>query len=124
GMPVTQALAKLEDRPEAPVLGAGAAATRRGVEQGQTLDEAMATGATVFPPIVIATIRAGMLSGRLDQALTHLIDHLGQQAKLERKVRRAATYPLFLLGLLAVVVAVLMLFVLCPSSGILGQMAA
>ncbi|MBT8409348.1 MAG: type II secretion system F family protein, partial [Alphaproteobacteria bacterium] len=111
-MPVARALSQLEARRDDPVLAAAVTAVRTKVEQGAALDEAMAEHPLVFDSLVQATVRAGTASGSLDTALERLLSFLAVRHQLQRKLRRAMTYPIFLLAILAVVLALLMLFVL------------
>lgn len=94
------------------MLAAAVADARRKVEQGVALDKAMADSGAVFGPLFQTTIRAGLATGRLDTALDRLLRFTTMQQDLSRKVRRATRYPIFLLVLLVVVLAILMLFVL------------
>ncbi len=112
GLPLADALKRLESRGDDAMLAAAIADTRRKVEQGAALDKAMADSGHVFDPLFRTTIRAGLATGRLESALDRLLRYNALQQDLARRVRRATRYPLFLMGLLVVVLAILMLFVL------------
>lgn len=112
GMPIVDALEKLRVRKGAPVLSAAIGDVATHVRRGQAVDVAMARHPQVFDPLFQAAIRAGLATGQVDHALEQLVRLLTLRHKIERKTRRAMTYPIFLLGLLAVVLAILMLFVL------------
>ena len=112
GLPLAQTLRRLETRKDSAALGAAVAAVRTDVQSGHELTAAMAKHPDVFDPLTRATIEAGMSSGALTDALDQLLRLLRIKADLQRKVGRAMTYPLFMLVLLVVVLAVLMLFVL------------
>lgn len=68
------------------------------------------TGA--FPDFCIMTVRAGELSGRLDEALRQLSEHYEREARLAEKLRAAVVSPLVMLAVTAVVIAALTLKVL------------
>ena len=112
GLPLTRALGLLEGRKDDPMLGGAIRAVRSGVEQGKALDSAMAEHPAVFDTLVQAAVRAGTATGRLETALERLLHFLTLRNTLDRKVRGAMAYPAFLLGLLVIVLALLMLFVL------------
>ena len=112
GMPLAEALQRLEARRDDPFLAAAVADARRKVEQGAALDQAMADNPAVFDALYQTTVRAGLATGRIDAALERLLSFMAVRQDLDKKVRRATRYPLFLLGLLVVVLAILMLFVL------------
>lgn len=123
GMPLAEALRRLEKRNDA-VLSAAISETRKGVEQGRALDRAMAESPGVFDPLFQATVRAGVASGRLEMALDRLLSFLVMRQALENKVKKALRYPVFLLALLAVVLAILMLFVLPRFSALYEEFDA
>lgn len=112
GLPITQILSLLAERDDDPRLAAAIRGTRSAVEQGLALDAAAATQDKAFDGLFLATIAAGVRTGRLEDALAQLETFLALRAELRRKVRKAMAYPVFLLILLAVVLAALMLFVL------------
>lgn len=124
GMPLATALERLETRKDDVVLSAAIAGTRKRVEQGKALDEAMAEAPSVFDPLFQATVRAGLATGQLERALDRLLTFLTMRNVLNRKVKRALTYPAFLLALLAVVLAILMLFVLPRFSDLYTEFGA
>ncbi len=112
GLPLADALRRLEDRRDDPMLAAALVDARRKVEQGVALDKAMSDSPAVFDPLFQTTIRAGLATGQVETALDRLLRFTSMQQELSRKVRRATRYPVFLLSLLVVVLAILMLFVL------------
>lgn len=112
GMPLADALKRLEVRKDDALLAAAVADARQKVEHGMALDQAMAHNPTVFDPLFQTTVRAGLATGQIETALDRLLSFLAMRQTLDQKVRRATRYPAFLLGLLAVVLAILMLFVL------------
>ena len=124
GMPVARALAQLENRRDDPALAGALVAVRGRVEGGAALDAAMAEHPRVFDGLMQATVRAGLATGRLEDALDRLLAYLTLRHQLQRKIRRAMAYPVFLLILLAVVLAVLMLFVLPRFSELYAEFDA
>ena len=112
GLPITQALSFLQDRGGDRVMEDAVATLRKGVENGLPLDEAAAARPDVFDRLFQASLGAGLRAGRMAEALERLERFLTLRAALSRKVRNAMTYPVFLLALLVVVLAILMLFVL------------
>ena len=65
GLPLAEALQRLEGRSDDQMLAAAIADARRKVEQGAALDKAMADSPDVFDPLFQTTIRAGLATGRL-----------------------------------------------------------
>ena len=112
GIPVATALTKLEGRRDDAALAAAIISVRTQVERGTALETAMSEHPHVFDALTRATVRAGTASGSLESALERLLTFLTIRHQLQRKIRQAMIYPIFLLGLLAIVLVVLMLFVL------------
>jgi type IV pilus assembly protein PilC len=124
GIPLAKALEMLEKGRAGGTLSSVIGDVRDKVAQGVALDEAMRAHAHVFPPLVSASIRAGIASGKLEPALQHLIVYLQLRRDLERKVKRALAYPVFLLVLLFVVLTVILLFVLPRFSELYSDFGA
>ena len=57
-------------------------------------------------------IRVGETAGVLDQVMESLSDFAQRDLDFREKIRGAATYPLFVLGLAGVSVLIIMLFIL------------
>lgn len=70
---------------------------RESVEKGQELAQAMETAPRRFPPLAVNLVRAGELSGTLEESLRAVVKHLRTSQDLKRKIRGAMMYPLFVL---------------------------
>lgn len=112
GLPLTRTLELTMDRRDDPALAAALAGVRTEVTRGKALADAMAAYPHAFDPLTQATFRVAAEAGNMDDALARLEAFLTLRHQLARNVRKAMAYPLFLLGLLVVVLAGLMLFVL------------
>lgn len=100
-------------------LGGMARLADEGMSLSRILEE---TGG--FPAYVRALVRAGEETGRLEEALTALGEHYEEQDRLDRDLRAALTYPLLLLGILAVVVAALLIWVLPVFDDVYRQLGS
>lgn len=79
------------------------------VKNGYTLADSIENkGQDYFPPSFIETVRAGETSGTMDKSFSSLQTYYEKQAYIKEKVKGAMTYPVFLLGLAAVVIAVVL----------------
>lgn len=70
------------------------------VAQGRPLHESLAAQA-LFPPLLLALVRAGEESGKLDSFLERYAGWLETRIDFRRRLRRAALYPAFCLALAA-----------------------
>ena len=95
-----------------PLLPAGvkrvAQAVLAGVLEGQGLSQAMAAQGEVFPEFVWRLIRGGEASGALADVLEDLAAFLERSAEIRSKIVSAMLYPMILLGVAALTIAVIM----------------
>jgi general secretion pathway protein F len=92
---------------------------RAAVLSGESLAEAVGAHPTLFPPMYVALVKVGEISGTLDQVL----DLLGQERMRSEAVRRKLTdamqYPLFVLIAATGVMLFFIVFVLPQFSSVL-----
>ena len=80
--------------------------------QGETFSGALSRWPDVFPPLYLAMIRTGELTGKLDECCFKLASQQKTQLALARKVKKALRYPLIVLMLAFIVVLAMIYFVL------------
>lgn len=84
---------------------------------GDSLSDAMEkTG--VVPAYAVRMIAAGEKAGRTEAVLNSLARYYASQARLQKKLRSAVVYPAVLLGLMAAILAVLVIRVLPVFQGV------
>jgi len=88
------------------------------LEQGETFSAALAQWPEVFPPLWLAMIRTGELTGKLDECCFKLAHQQKAQQALALKVKKALRYPLIILALTAAVVLAMVYLVLPEFSAI------
>jgi type IV pilus assembly protein PilC len=84
------------------------------LQQGQSLSAAMAAHPLAFPPLYTRTLAVGERTGRLEDALRQLATFLEKEQALSRKLRDAATYPVFVLGVAVFVIVIVVAVALPP----------
>ncbi len=67
---------------------------RKDVSNGISLSQAFENQNHIFPPLTVPLIRAGEMSGQLDEMLERLSVHLEAELSLSRSWRQAAAYPI------------------------------
>lgn len=112
GIPITEAISMIKERPASPGLSAALHSVDEDVRRGKPLPVAIAEHDQIFEAQLATTIQIGMASGNLTDALERYQRDLKMRAELARKFRKAMAYPLFLLGLLVVVLVVLFTLIL------------
>ncbi|HDQ26540.1 MAG TPA: type II secretion system F family protein [bacterium] len=108
GLPVLQALNILCEQADDKVFKEVLGKIRDDIGGGANLSDAMAKFPSVFDPLYCNMIKAGELSGALDQILDRLSTFLEKAEGLKKKIKSAMTYPVTILVISAVVVIILM----------------
>lgn len=114
GLTLTQSLHLLGQQEKGRFLGSVTNTLERQVTAGMSLADAMQTLGMTFSPIAVGLVRAGGISGALEQVTLSLADQAEAEAELIGKVRGALVYPLFILLVGFGTVAVL-LWVVVPK---------
>jgi type II secretory pathway component PulF len=107
GISLVDGLAELERQGGKLPLKRVAAGVRRDIESGMPLSSALERHPGTFDQIYVSIVRAGEATGRVDRALDDLGAQLEWQDDLALRIREATTYPLIIVGLLGVLLAVL-----------------
>ena len=84
------------------------------VKSGKLLSEAMERHTKVFDQVMISLVKMGEKTGNLNIAFKNIIDNVKWNADIRRKTVKAIRYPLFSLGVM-VLVAAIMLKVVVPK---------
>jgi type IV pilus assembly protein PilC len=118
GLPILQAVGLLARRQSNEVLRMLLQDVEARIREGVPLSQAFASQSEVFPRLYIASVLAGEKSGNLDEVLLRYIAYTKQMVTLKRKLKSAATYPVFLLVALIGLVSVMTGFVIPKFSAI------
>jgi general secretion pathway protein F len=92
---------------------------RAALLSGESLAEAVSAHPTLFPPMYVALVRVGEISGTLDQVLELLGEERMRAEAMRRKLTDAMQYPLFVLIAAIGVMLFFILFVLPQFSSVL-----
>ena len=111
GMRLSVALKTLTTQTQNKYLVSVIEQVRTDIEQSSSLSRAMAKHPRVFSRVYTAIIEAAEESGTLAETLSILSEQLKARASVNARIRGAMVYPIFLLVVSAVVVAVLTAFV-------------
>jgi general secretion pathway protein F len=97
---------------------------RASVLSGESFASAVAEHPSLFPPMYVALVRVGEVSGTLDQVLEMLGAERARSEAMRRKLTDAMQYPLFVLIAAACVMLFFILFVLPQFSSVLQDFGA
>lgn len=119
GIPLADALKAIIDQAESKRVETLFRELREKITQGTSLADALASHPELFSDLYVNMVRAGEATGQVDIVLTRLADFLQAQRAMQRKVMSALLYPLMMMALGVVVVAILMTVVVPKITGML-----
>ena len=111
GLSLTKCLSILGSQTESVGLREIISQIGKDVESGQSLSDSLGRHPKVFPPIFVNMVRAGETGGVLDEVLNRVADHFESEQALKGKIKSAMTYPMAMGGLVLVILAAMMIFV-------------
>lgn len=112
GMPLLKSLHVLQRQEKIPLFREALQGMAESVEGGSTFAEALAQYPGVFTPFYINMVKAGEASGALQAILTRLAEFMEKSQKIKSKVKGAMVYPIVVMVMAGVILAVLMVFVI------------
>lgn len=110
GLPLLQSLDLMLERMENEVLREVLTEVRDDVKTGSELSDAFAKF-DLFPPLYASTLKAGERSGELEQVIRRFIRYLRLVIDARKRVVSALVYPAVLIGLSAVMLVVMAVYV-------------
>jgi type IV pilus assembly protein PilC len=122
GIPIVQGLDILTKQTDNPVLRDTIIEVKNDVEGGSTLADALKKHPRAFDDLYMNLVAAGEAGGVLDTVLQRLAVYIEKAMKLKRKVKSAMVYPSVVMGVAALVVAIIMIFVIPVFAKIFGDM--
>ena len=112
GLPLLQCLDIMLERQRDPVFRRSLETVREKVKSGVAVSEAFRAEGALYPPMLSASLVAGERSGNLEGVVRRFTQYLRLNQALKKKAVAASVYPLMLLGMMLVLVAVLMVKVI------------
>lgn len=122
GIPLAETLKAMIEQSEDKRIETMFREIRERINQGASLADALAEHPYMFGELYVNMVRAGEATGNVDVVLRRLADYLQAQRALRRKVVSALTYPVMMIGIGLIVVAILMTVVVPKISGMLTDM--
>jgi MSHA biogenesis protein MshG len=116
GVPIMRALAGLQQSTLNRSLADVIADLRTSLDSGRELSAAMRNHPRVFSPFYVSVIRIGEATGELDQSFNRMFGYLEFDKEIRDRIKAAVRYPIIVLVVIAVAVAVVNFFVI-PAFG-------
>lgn len=111
GIPITEALRAIIEQTESKRLSIVYRDIRERIAQGTPTADAFAAHPDYFDDLNVSMVRAGEASGHLDEVLMKMSEFMQEQARVRNKVQAAMMYPIVMLVVGLLVVALLIGFV-------------
>jgi type IV pilus assembly protein PilC len=122
GLPLLRGLRVLEKQERHPTLKQIISELGTGIEGGSTFSEALAQHPKVFNRLFVNMVKAGELGGVLEVVLARLAEFMEKAQKIKGKVIAAMFYPVAVLTVAVVILAVLMIWVVPKFKDIFKDM--
>jgi MSHA biogenesis protein MshG len=84
----------------------------RDLEGGRDLAGSLARHPGVFPPLYVSIVRVGEETGTLERSFKRLAEYMQQDQEMSDRIKAAMRYPMIVLGVVAIAIAVLTVFVI------------
>ncbi|MEH7304942.1 type II secretion system F family protein [Neobacillus drentensis] len=114
GVTVVEATAILAVQTESKALKKALLDVEQELREGNPLSDAVSKHKKIFTPMYINMVRAGEVSGNLDETLERLADHFEKQHYTRQKIVSALAYPV-VVGIIAIVVVIFLLVAVVPT---------
>ncbi len=112
GLPLVQCLDILARQQDNSTFKKILSKVKEDVESGSTFADALKKHPKAFDELYVNLVAAGEVGGILDTILNRLAAYIEKALKLKKKVKGAMTYPVTIIGIAVVVIAVILVFVI------------
>jgi len=122
GLPLVQCLDIQATQAANPTFREELAVIKEQVESGSTFAESLAKFPKTFDELYMNMVAAGEVGGILDTILNRLAGYLEKADKLKRQIKGAMSYPVVVVGVSGIVVAMLLLKVVPTFQEMFAEM--
>ena len=123
GLPLIQCLEILSTQSENAALRKAVSDIKVQVEGGSTFSDALRKHPKIFDDLYVNMVHAGEVGGLLDTILGRLSKHIEKAMKLKGQIKSAMVYPAAIVGIAAIVITVLMIWVIPVFEKIFKEMS-
>ena len=111
GVPIMQSLAGLQQSATSPAFARVVGNLRASLDSGREFSAALAREAPVFSEFFVNMVRVGETSGRLEEVLLRLYEHMEFSLFMRNQVKAAIRYPAFVIAAMGIAIVVINLLV-------------
>jgi MSHA biogenesis protein MshG len=124
GLPLLRGLRGLAQSTHNNILRDALHDVLQGLESGRELVDSLARHPDIFSPLFLSMVRVGESTGTLDSAFLRLCEYLSQDQEVQDRVKAAIRYPLIVMTVIGIAVAIITIFVIpnfAPLFKVLGD---
>jgi type IV pilus assembly protein PilC len=123
GMAITTAIETVSDDMENKYFGAVLRAVAEEIQRGTSLHESVSAHPKVFATLSRAMILAGETGGSLGNSLDRLGEYYEAREALQKKIKGATAYPIFVVIFIVLIIVALMTFIIPRFTVMFDQMS-
>ncbi|MBB3219656.1 type II secretion system F family protein [Pseudoduganella umbonata] len=112
GVPIMRGLAGLQESATSPSFAKVIRDLRESLDAGRELSVAMHRHPAVFNNFYLSMVRVGEMTGRLDEVMLRLFDHLEFDRDMRGRVKSALRYPMFVVIAMVIAMFIVNMFVI------------
>ncbi|MCX6756738.1 MAG: type II secretion system F family protein [Candidatus Nomurabacteria bacterium] len=94
------------------------------IEGGISLSDALAKRPALFSTFYVSMVKAGEESGKLNEGFLYLADYMDRDYELRQKIKKALTYPSFVVGTFIVIMIAMFTFVIPKMAALFADQGA
>ncbi len=112
GVPIMRALAGLQESSANPAMKKVMGQIRESLDSGRELSMCLARHPKLFTPFYLSMVRVGEMTGRLEEVLLRLFDHMEFERFMREQVKSALRYPSFVIMAMGAAMVVVNIWVI------------
>lgn len=112
GVPIMRGLAGLQESAVSPAFAKVIRDLRESLDAGRELSVAMRAHPGVFDNFYLSMVRVGEMTGRLDEVMLRLFEHLEFDRDMRGRVKSALRYPVFVVIAMVIAMVIVNIFVI------------
>lgn len=124
GVPIIQALGSIQKAARNPVMIRTLRTMRADLEKGLDLSTALSRHPKVFDEYYVSMVRVGENAGQLEEIFRRLFDQLVFENSMQKKIKSALRYPIFVMSAIAIAIGILTVKVIPVFAGFFDKFHA
>jgi MSHA biogenesis protein MshG len=124
GVPILKSLSALQESTAQIGFANMLRDLRSSLDTGRDLSTALRRHPNMFSPFYISMVRVGELTGALEEIFLRLFNHLEFEREIKDKVSQALRYPAFVIGVMAMALVIVNVFVIPAFAKIFANFRA